>query len=59
MFETTRKPIKKELTCESIKLSNIKIIVKKSNSESFITEELQNSLKLRGPHLAQLLYELL
>ena len=28
MFETIRKPIRKELTCESIKLSNIKITVK-------------------------------
>ena len=52
MFETIRKPIRKELTGESIKLRDIKIIVKKSTSESFITEELQNNLKLRGPHLA-------
>ena len=52
MFETVRKLVRKKVSCESIKLSNIKITVKKSNSESFITEELQNNLKLGGQHLA-------
>ena len=55
MFETIRKPIRKELTCESIKLSNIKITVKNTNSDSFIKEELQNNLMLRDLHLNQLL----
>ena len=56
MFETIKKSIRKRLTCESIKLSNIKITVKKSNSDSFITEELQNNLMLRDLHLNQLLF---
>ena len=55
MFETIKKSIRKRLTWESIKLSNIKITVKNTNSDSFIKEELQNNSRLRGLHLNQLL----
>ena len=55
MFETIKKSIRKRLILESKRLSNIKITVKKTNSDSFIKEELRNNLMLRGLHLNQLL----
>ena len=55
MFETIRKSLKNKLICESIKLKIKKIIVIKTNSDSFIAEEPQNNLMTRGLHLSQLL----
>jgi len=55
MFESIKKSIKKKFTCLSMKLRVIKIMVKKINSDNFITEGLQNNLMTEGLHSAQLL----
>ncbi len=57
MLETIKKSIRKRLTLVSTRLSNIKIIVKKINSDTFTSEELQNNLMIEDLHLDQLLSE--